>query len=132
MTLFDVPDRPGIAATIFEAIARENVLVDMIVQSIGRDDLADVSFTVPRKELEHSLSVRQEARGGARRRSEGRAGRGDPHRERHRHPQPHGRRPADVQGARRGEDQRRDGQHERSPRERGRRARTRARRGWRR
>jgi len=57
LTLFDVPDRPGIAATIFEAIARENVLVDMIVQSMGRDDLADVSCTVPRKELEHSLSV---------------------------------------------------------------------------
>ena len=57
LTLFDVPDRPGIAAAIFEAIARENMLVDMIVQSIGRDDLADVSFTVPRKELDHSLSV---------------------------------------------------------------------------
>jgi aspartate kinase len=57
LTLFDVPDHPGIAATIFEAIARENVLVDMIVQSMGRDDLADVSCTVPRKELDHSLSV---------------------------------------------------------------------------
>jgi len=57
LTLFDVPDRPGIAATIFEAIARENVLVDMIVQSMGRDGLADVSCTVPRKELDHSLSV---------------------------------------------------------------------------
>jgi aspartate kinase len=57
ITLFDVPDRPGIAATIFEALARESVLVDMIVQSMGRDDLADVSCTVSRKELEHSLSV---------------------------------------------------------------------------
>ena len=38
LTLLDVPDRPGIAATIFEAIARENVLVDMIVQSMGRDE----------------------------------------------------------------------------------------------
>jgi aspartate kinase len=57
ITLFDVPDRPGIAATIFEAIARENVLVDMIAQSMGRDGKADVSATVPRKELDHSLSV---------------------------------------------------------------------------
>jgi aspartate kinase len=57
LTLFDVPDRPGIAATIFEAIARENVLVDMIVQSMGRDGLADVSCTVPRKELDHGMSV---------------------------------------------------------------------------
>jgi aspartate kinase len=57
MTLFDVPDRPGIAATIFEAIAAENILVDMIVQSIGRDGLADVSFTVPRAELDRAAAV---------------------------------------------------------------------------
>jgi aspartate kinase len=57
MTLFDVPDRPGISARIFEAIASENILVDMIVQSIGRDGLADVSFTVPRSELEHARKV---------------------------------------------------------------------------
>jgi len=57
MTLFDVPDRPGVSATIFEAIAAENILVDMIVQSIGRDDLADVSFTVPRAEMEHARHI---------------------------------------------------------------------------
>ncbi len=57
MTLFDVPDRPGISARIFEAIAAENILVDMIVQSIGRDGLADISFTVPRSELEHARQV---------------------------------------------------------------------------
>jgi aspartate kinase len=57
MTLFDVADRPGICATIFEAIASENILVDMIVQSIGRDGLADVSFTVPRSEVEHTRKV---------------------------------------------------------------------------
>jgi aspartate kinase len=57
MTLFDVPDRPGVSATIFEAVAAENILVDMIVQSIGRDGLADISFTVPRAELDHSRRV---------------------------------------------------------------------------
>jgi aspartate kinase len=57
VTLFDVPDRPGISATIFEAVASENILVDTIVQSIGRDGLADISFTVPRKELEHARKV---------------------------------------------------------------------------
>jgi aspartate kinase len=57
MTLFDVPDRPGISATIFEAIAAENILVDMIVQSIGRDGLADISFTVPRAEVERAREV---------------------------------------------------------------------------
>jgi aspartate kinase len=57
VTLFDVPDQPGIAASIFEAVASESILVDMIVQSIGRDNLADVSFTVPRSQLKHALDV---------------------------------------------------------------------------
>lgn len=57
MTLFDVPDRPGISARIFEAVASENILVDMIVQSIGRDGLADVSFTVPRKSVADARRV---------------------------------------------------------------------------
>jgi aspartate kinase len=57
VTLFDVPDRPGISASIFEAIASDGVLIDLIVQSIGRDNLADISFTVPRKQLDQALSV---------------------------------------------------------------------------
>jgi aspartate kinase len=57
MTLFDVPDRPGISARIFEAVASEGILVDMIVQSIGRDGLADISFTVPRKSIEEGRRV---------------------------------------------------------------------------
>lgn len=57
MTLFDVPDQPGVSARIFEAVASENVLVDMIVQSIGRDGHADISFTVPRNSLEEARRV---------------------------------------------------------------------------
>ncbi|MFO0789971.1 MAG: aspartate kinase [Pirellulales bacterium] len=57
MTLFDVPDRPGISARIFEAVASENILVDMIVQSIGRDELADISFTVPRTSVADARRV---------------------------------------------------------------------------
>jgi aspartate kinase len=57
MTLFDIPDRPGISARIFEAVASDNILVDMIVQSIGRDGLADISFTVPRKSVEQARGV---------------------------------------------------------------------------
>jgi aspartate kinase len=63
VTLFDVPDQPGIAATIFEAVASESILVDMIVQSIGRDNLADVSFTVPRTQLAHTLEVAKKLTG---------------------------------------------------------------------
>lgn len=57
VTLFDVPDHPGVSARIFEQVAAEGILVDMIVQSIGRDNLADISFTVPRKDLAHALDL---------------------------------------------------------------------------
>jgi aspartate kinase len=57
VTLSRVPDRPGIAASIFEAIASENILVDMIVQSSGSDGLASVSMTVPRGDLDRARAV---------------------------------------------------------------------------
>jgi aspartate kinase len=59
MTLFDIEDKPGISARIFEAIASEGILVDMIVQSIGRDGRADISFTVPRKSVDQTRKVLQ-------------------------------------------------------------------------
>lgn len=57
VTLSQVPDRPGIAASIFEAIASENILVDMIVQSTGSDDMASVSMTVPRGDLDRARAI---------------------------------------------------------------------------
>lgn len=42
-----VPDSPGVAAALFEGMAEANVNVDMIVQNVGRDGAADISFTVP-------------------------------------------------------------------------------------
>ena len=51
VTIFRVPDRPGIAATVFRALADENVNVDMIEQNVSTDDHTDISFTVPRDEL---------------------------------------------------------------------------------
>jgi aspartate kinase len=51
VTIEDVPDRPGIAALIFKAVAAQGINVDTIVQNVSRDDRTDVSFTVPREEL---------------------------------------------------------------------------------
>ncbi len=42
-----VPDQPGTAAQLFQALAKANVNVDMIVQNVGRDGVANVTFTVP-------------------------------------------------------------------------------------
>jgi len=58
ITLVNVPDKPGIAARLFDAIATANVVVDMIVQNISSDGkFADISFTVPKTELKKALGV---------------------------------------------------------------------------
>jgi len=51
VTLLAVPDRPGVARTVFEPLAEAGINVDMIVQNVGHDGATDVSFTVPRAEL---------------------------------------------------------------------------------
>src|SRR5262250_3316561 len=48
ISILRVPDRPGIAAQVFGAIAENNIVVDMIVQNISRDGYTDMSFTLPR------------------------------------------------------------------------------------
>jgi len=57
VTLQDVPDRPGVAAAIFRAVAEEGASVDMIVQNVGRDGKADVSFLVPKADLPHVAAL---------------------------------------------------------------------------
>ncbi|MDR3110359.1 MAG: aspartate kinase [Planctomycetaceae bacterium] len=57
VTLSALPDKPGVAATIFEMIASEGILVDMIVQSNGDGQVASFTFTVLRNNLRTTLSV---------------------------------------------------------------------------
>jgi len=51
VTLEEVPDRPGIAASIFKAVAADGINVDMIVQNVSHEGKTDVSFTIPRQDL---------------------------------------------------------------------------------
>jgi aspartate kinase len=51
ITVRRVPDRPGIAATIFGALSEQNVNVDMIVQNISADGTTDMTFTVGKADL---------------------------------------------------------------------------------
>jgi aspartate kinase len=51
ITVRQVKDRPGIAATIFGALAEANVNVDMIVQNLGADGTTDMTFTVGKADL---------------------------------------------------------------------------------
>ncbi|MHB0914313.1 MAG: aspartate kinase [Thermoleophilia bacterium] len=51
LTLLRVPDKPGIAATVFGALADENVNVDMILQNVSEQGTTDISFTVMQSDL---------------------------------------------------------------------------------
>ena len=51
VTLRRVPDRPGVAARVFDTLASANVNVDMIVQNVGADGSTDMTFTVGKADL---------------------------------------------------------------------------------
>jgi len=51
ITVLAVPDRPGVSADIFEALALANVNVDMIVQNTSTSGTTDISFTVPKADV---------------------------------------------------------------------------------
>jgi aspartate kinase len=57
ITIRRVPNRPGVAALIFDRVAREGIFVDMIVQSHSDLQFADISFTVPKSQFDHALAV---------------------------------------------------------------------------
>ena len=59
VTVRAVPDRPGIAAQLFEPLAEANVSVDTIVQNASVEGLTDLTFTVAKDDMEHALEVVQ-------------------------------------------------------------------------
>jgi aspartate kinase len=61
VTVRGVPDRPGAALTLFSQIAAKKVAMDMIVQNVGEDGRADISFTVVRDDLPTALKAVEEA-----------------------------------------------------------------------
>ena len=64
VTLRRVPDKPGIAATVFGPLAEANVNVDMIVQNLGSDGTTDMTFTVGKADLPRAREVLEGARPG--------------------------------------------------------------------
>jgi len=57
VTVVGVPDRPGVAAGMFTALADANINVDMIVQNISSDGHTDISFTLPRGEIDEATEL---------------------------------------------------------------------------
>jgi aspartate kinase len=62
LSLVRLQDKPGVAAKVFSLLAREKINVDIILQSIGRDDTKDISFTVGAKCLDRAREVLTENR----------------------------------------------------------------------
>ncbi len=62
LALVGLEDTPGIAFKIFSLLAKNNVNVDIILQSIGRSDTKDISFTVAKGDMEHARQLLEENR----------------------------------------------------------------------
>jgi aspartate kinase len=57
VSVIRLPDRPGVAATVFGPLADAGVNVDMIVQNIAHDGTTDISFTVPRSQVDEAERI---------------------------------------------------------------------------
>ncbi len=56
VTVYGVPDTPGVAASLFEPLAAAGINVDMIVQNVSHDGTTDISFTVPTASVELAVA----------------------------------------------------------------------------
>lgn len=54
VTVTRVPDRPGIAAQLFQAVAKANIIVDMIVQNVSEAGFTDITFTVTKADVKRA------------------------------------------------------------------------------
>ena len=57
ITLIHVRDNPGVSAQIFAPLAEKKILVDMIVQNPSKDGLTDMTFTVPRADVDQTIKT---------------------------------------------------------------------------
>ena len=55
--MIGVPDKPGIASAIFEALARANISVDTIIQNASINRITDLTFTVAKSDLNKAMEV---------------------------------------------------------------------------
>jgi aspartate kinase len=57
ITVVGVPDRPGIAASIFESLAKAGISIDTIVQNASIENITDLTFTIARSDLAMAMEV---------------------------------------------------------------------------
>ena len=61
VSLCGIPDRPGVMRLIFAKLAQRKIPIDMVVQDVGAEGLAEVTFTVPQDDLAETLTAAEEA-----------------------------------------------------------------------
>jgi aspartate kinase len=57
ITIFGVPDKPGVAARIFQPLSDANIVVDMIIQNVSADGRTDMTFTVPKGDVKRAVEL---------------------------------------------------------------------------
>ena len=60
ISVIGVEDKPGVAFKVFHRLAKNNINIDIILQSVGRDGSKDISFTVAEDDLEDAIKVLEE------------------------------------------------------------------------
>ncbi|MDO4734274.1 MAG: aspartate kinase [Lachnospiraceae bacterium] len=63
ISLIGLQDVPGTAFNVFNVLGKKSIVVDIILQSIGRNGTKDISFTVDSKDLDEALKTLEEAKG---------------------------------------------------------------------
>ena len=61
ISVIGVADIPGSAFKLFNVLAKKNINVDIIIQSVGRDGTKDISFTVAHDDLEDAIAILKDA-----------------------------------------------------------------------
>jgi len=60
ISVFRVPDKPGIAAQLFSPLSHANITVDMIIQNVSHEGYTDLTFTVPKADFKKALKIVEE------------------------------------------------------------------------
>ena len=63
LALVGLKNQPGIAFKVFDLLAKKNINVDMILQSIGREDTKDISFTVDQNQAKEAVAALKDSQG---------------------------------------------------------------------
>lgn len=60
VSVLQIPDKPGIAASIFTPLSDAGIIVDVIIQNVSTKGLTDITFTVPRTDYKKTLKIVEE------------------------------------------------------------------------